>query len=237
MKNVFFFAVLLAISTYTTAQTLATSGNEPIFTKLDTAKPTDSVKVDSDTTKVVKTDTTKAKTAVAIKPKPALKELGMDTLFTMKGDTLIGLIELDKKKNNFYFTNLKTPKMELKTADVQGFAHFEPEKDNDKSEYFNIFNNFYRLESSKRGAIRIYASYKYKSRKASGETIYDVEKQYCLFKDGMPYFLNKNNTFEVLEKLTADCPTALVRLRNDKFFTGDEVAMIVNNYNQCMSAK
>lgn len=157
-----------------------------------------------------------------------------DTVFTVANDTLLGKVSLNKEKNTFYFTNDSLKEMIVSEKVVTSFVMYSKEFDYERKQFFSLLNNFYELEYGKNAHITIYARVSYKTIVEIGQKYFIQKKEYCLFKNGSPYFLNSDNRKQTLNFLIKDCPVVYRKFKSNSY-AADDIFHVLNDYNNCSS--
>jgi hypothetical protein len=154
-----------------------------------------------------------------------------DTVFTLKNDTLVCKITLNKEKNKFFMTTDSSEKV-LNPADIVSFVTNSKEDDYDRKEYFTLFGNFYTLEFGKNAPITVYTKVTYKTTEELGQKYFTAKKDYCFFKNNTPYFYRAENHRETMLILIQDCPIVTINFQNKHYKNTDPIPIILD-YNNC----
>ncbi len=158
----------------------------------------------------------------------------LDTVFTYKNDTLIGRITLNKEKNKFFMATDSNETV-LNATDIVSFVTYSKEDDYDRKEYFTLFGNFYTLEFGKNAPITVYSKVSYKTTEEYGQKYYTAKKDYCFFKNNIPYFYRPENHREIMLFLIQDCTIVTINFQNKHYKTNDPIPVILD-YNNCGTA-
>ena len=157
-----------------------------------------------------------------------------DTVYTFSGDTLLGKVFLNKEKNIFFFANDSLKEQVLLEKDIESFVMYNEESDDEAKQFFNVLNSFYELKSAKNTRIVIYVKATYKMLEEYGQKYFTAQKEYCVFKNGVPYFINKNNQKQTISFLIKDCPAIYNKYKN-QFYNVDDVFPVLHDYNTWVS--
>lgn len=187
-------------------------------------------------TVTVNNDTLKSKIEATVDNATALIPEQMDSVWLKTGDTLVGKITLDKEKNAFLFTKETVQNLELKASDLVRLTILPKETDEERSDVFSVFNEFYFLESSPNVPIRIFANRTFKSVLNNGPKYYITQTKYCLFKNDIPYFMKNGRFKETLLFLVNDCKTVVQGFKNGKY-NQDNFIEAITQYNRCNDKK
>ena len=157
-----------------------------------------------------------------------------DTVFRSLGDTLIGKITIDKDANKYFFVSDTIAETELDPKTVLGFVVIPKDDETDKLYYSSIIGDFYLLETGANDIITMYAKPTFKAVENDGPKYYTVKKKYCLFKNKVIYFPDKNAFKDIMLFLTKDCFDINNKIKNNTLGLND-LPVIVTGYNHCNS--
>jgi hypothetical protein len=187
-------------------------------------------------TVTVNNDSLKSEIEATVDNTIALIPERSDSVFLKMGDVLIGKITIDKDKNAFLFSKDTVQNLELKASDILRLTILPKETDEERSDVFSIFNEFYFLESSPNVPIRVFANRTFKSVLNNGPKYYITQTKYCLFKNDIPYFMKNGRFKETLLFLVNDCKTVVQGFKNGKY-NEDNFIEAVTQYNRCNNKK
>jgi hypothetical protein len=156
----------------------------------------------------------------------------MDTVFTLKGDTLLGKISLQKEKNKFFFTNDTLKETALNPTDITSFVWYGKENDYERKAFYSLLSSFYELEFGKKDYIKVYSKTVYKTVEEYGSKYFTAKKEYCFFKNGSPFFYKPENHRQIIGHLIQDCPAVYAKFKS-KFYKEEDVMNIIIDYNKC----
>jgi hypothetical protein len=172
------------------------------------------------------------KDSVLLMPKIELKLQQMDSVWLKSGDTLIGQIKLDKDKNALLFTKDTLIDVEMKPSDVLRMTVFPKNRDDERMDVFNIFNEYYFLETSPNALLKIYTNKTFKAIINDGPKHFIVQNKYCLFKNDTPYFLDNGRAKDVLIFLMNDCKRVKDAIKSGKYNKNNFIEAVMQ-YNRC----
>ena len=156
----------------------------------------------------------------------------LDSIWLKTGDTLSGIITLDKDKNVFSITYDTIQNRELRASEVVHFSISPKKSAEDRVEVFSIFNEFYFLESNPNVPIKVFANKTFKAVENNGPKYYTTQTKYCLLKNDTPYFMNKGRVKETLLFLVNDCKAVVQGFKTGKYNTNNFIQAITH-YNRC----
>ncbi len=157
---------------------------------------------------------------------------GLDTVFTLKGDTLLGKISLQKEKNKFFFANDTLKEVALNPTEIISFVWYGKENDYERKAFYSLLSSFYEMEFGKKDYIRVYSKTVYKTVEEYGSKYFTAKKEYCFFKNGSPYFYKPENHRQTIGYLIQDCP-AIYNKFKAKYYKEEDVMSIIIDYNKC----
>ena len=140
----------------------------------------------------------------------AYTQNNIDSVFTLKGDTLLGKVTLNKEKNKF-FVATDTSEILLDPSNVASFVTYKKEDDYERKEYSNLLGSFYLIEFGKNAYITVYSKTTYKMKEQYSQKYYTAKTDYCFFKDNVPYFYNAKNYHQTIDKLIGTLLDRLTR--------------------------
>lgn len=171
---------------------------------------------------------------VSKKSVPVVEKL--DSIWLKTGDTLRGIITLDKDKNAFLISYDTIQNRELRASEVVHLSISPKKSIEDRIEVFSIFNEFYFLESNPNTPIKIFANKTFKAVENNGPKYYTTQTKYCLLKNDTPYFMNQGRVKETLLFLVNDCKAVVQGFKTGKYTTNNFIEAITH-YNRCNDLK
>ncbi len=170
--------------------------------------------------------------STSIIPKKSVIAQQMDSIWLKTGDTLVGFIDLDKDKNVFLFSKDTLKNIELNTKEIVRFVSFPKTDGAERMDVFSIFDAFYFLETPPEATIRIFTNRVFKTVLNDGPKHHIAKTKYCLFKNDVPYFLNRGRSEEILLFLMNDCKKVMDGFKKRQY-TLDNFIEAVTQYNRC----
>ncbi len=171
---------------------------------------------------------------VSKKSVPMIEKL--DSIWLKTGDTLRGVVTLDKDRNAFLISYDTIQNRELRASEVTHFFILPKKGVDDRLEVFSIFNEFYFLESNPNAPIKVFANKTFKVVENNGPKYYTTQTKYCLLKNDTPYFMNKGRVKETLLFLVNDCKAVVQGFKTGKYTTTNFIEAITH-YNRCNDLK
>ena len=156
----------------------------------------------------------------------------LDSIWLKTGDTLRGIITLDRDKNTFLVSYDTIENRELRASEVVHLSISPKKSTEDRVEVFSIFNEFYFLESNFNAPIKVFANKTFKAVENNGPKYYTTQTKYCLLKNDTPYFMNKGRVKETLLFLVNDCKAVVQGFKTGKYTTTNFIEA-VTQYNRC----
>ena len=156
----------------------------------------------------------------------------LDSIWLKTGDTLRGIITLDKDKNTFLVSYDTIENRELRASEVVHLSISPKKNAEDRMEVFSIFNEFYFLESSPNAPIKVFANKTFKAVEDNGPKYYTTQTKYCLLKNDTPHFMNQGRVKETLLFLVNDCKAVVQGFKTGKYTTTNFIEAITH-YNRC----
>jgi hypothetical protein len=156
-----------------------------------------------------------------------------DTLITIIGDTLSGLIRLDKDKNKFFFTGRSRFEQAISPYEIRTVITYLAEENYEKKVYYNVLNEFYLLQVENKMGLTLYANQTYSAQTNDGPRYYVVKNKYCIFKNGTPFFPIRDLFTEIMTYLTNDCFDLQLKIKAE-IYKMEDIPTIVAEYNQCI---
>ena len=160
----------------------------------------------------------------------------LDSVWLKTGDTLRGIITLDKDKNAFFITYDTIQNRELRASEVIRLTILPKKSTEDRIDVFSIFNEFYFLESNPNVSIKVFANKTFKAVENNGPKYYTTQTKYCLLKNDTPYFMNNGRFKETLLFLVNDCKAVVEGFKTGKY-TKNNFIEAVTHYNRCNDSK
>jgi hypothetical protein len=160
----------------------------------------------------------------------------LDSIWLKTGDTLRGIITLDKDKNAFLVAYDTIQNRELRASEVVHLSISPKKSSEDRVEVFSIFNEFYFLESNPNAPIKVFANKTFKAVEDNGPKYYTTQTKYCLLKNDTPYFMNQGRVKETLLFLVNDCKAVVQGFKTGKYTTNNFIEAITH-YNRCNDLK
>jgi hypothetical protein len=156
----------------------------------------------------------------------------LDSIWLKSGDTLSGIITLDKDRNAFLIAYDTIQNRELRASEVVHLSISPKKSAEDRVDVFSIFNEFYFLESNPNVPIKVFANKTFKAVENNGPKYYTTQTKYCLLKNDTPYFMNKGRVKETLLFLVNDCKAVVQGFKTGKYNTTNFIQAITH-YNRC----
>ncbi len=191
---------------------------------------------------IVKAQESVKDSSVAVVKEPVISKKSvpiiekLDSIWLKTGDTLSGIITLDKDRNVFLMSYDTIQNRELRASEVINLSISPKKSAEDRVEVFSIFNEFYFLESSPNVPIKVFANKTFKAVENNGPKYYTTQTKYCLLKNDTPYFMNKGRVKETLLFLVNDCKAVVQGFKTGKYNTSNFIQAITH-YNRCNELK